>query len=365
MTDADLHLLALLVRDQHDAAARVLRDPCFDAAGFAAFAEHHRVAGFLWARLEGSALGDELPPVLRDRLRNGYLRQWTKNERLLREAERLLPALEAAAPRHLFLKGPFLAARFHGDIDRRAISDLDLLVAGTDELERVDALLVREGYRRTSFGTPRSRVVRRFAHHLTYRRDDLAVEVHWAFQQHFSFTIDYDAVRDAGGTFELRGRTYGVASDEDELLLQCLAVFGDAQVGTFLAKSLVDVFVIAAALDATLDWERFLDAQTARGAGRIAASVLGLTLDLLDGGDALPALAAALARRAAQRRLRDRAAALAFLNAGRYDLRSKLRALGLYQAPRPLSALAWIVSLPVRAAVHRDDAAAGLRDLLR
>ena len=365
MTDADLRLLALLVRDEHDGAAALLRDTCCDAARFAAFAEQHRVAGFLWTRLEGTALGDELPSALRDRLRAGYLRQWTKNERLLREAERLLPGLAAAAPRHLFLKGPFLAARFHGDIDRRAISDLDVLVAGTDELERVDALLVREGYRKTSLGTPQSRVVRRFAHHLTYRRDDLAVEVHWAFQQHFTFAINYAAVRDAAGTLELRGRSYAVASDEDELVLQCLAVFGDAQVGTFLAKSLVDVFVIARALDTTTDWERFLAAQTARGLGRIATSVLGMTLDLFDGAAELPALPAALGRRASERRVRDRAAALAFLNAGRYDLRSKLRALGLYQAPRPLSALAWIVSLPVRAAVHRDDAAAGLRDLLR
>lgn len=365
MTDADLRLLALLVRDEHDAAAELLRDAHFDAARFGAFAEHDRVAGFLWSRLEGTALGEDLPPALRDRLRAGYLRQWTKNERLLREAERLQPGLAAAAPRHLFLKGPFLAARFHGDIDRRAISDLDVLVAGTGELEGVDALLLREGYRRTSFGTPRNRLVRRFAHHLTYRRDDLAVEVHWAFQQHFTFAIDYDEVRSAGGELELRGRTYAVAADEDELLLQCLAVFGDAQVGTFLAKSLVDVFVIATALDDTIDWESFFAAQTARGVGTIAASVLGLTLDLFDCAAELPALAAALAHRPAQRRIRERAAALAFLGAGRYDVRAKMRALGLYQAPRPLSALAWIVSLPVRAAVHRDDAVAGVRDLLR
>ena len=75
MTDADLRLLALLVRDEHDGAAALLRDTCCDAARFAAFAEQHRVAGFLWTRLEGTALGDELPSALRDRLRAGYLRQ--------------------------------------------------------------------------------------------------------------------------------------------------------------------------------------------------------------------------------------------------------------------------------------------------
>lgn len=362
MTAEDVRVTSLIVRGEHEAAAAALRRPGFAVEAFGAFAERHRVAGLFWTLAAGSPLEEVVPPALRERWRAYYLRQWAKNERLVREAERLAAGLAAAAPRHLFMKGPFFAERFYGDIDRRAISDLDVLVADTGELRAVDALLRGAGYRRTSLGGPRSVVARRFAHHFTYRRDDLAVEVHWAFQQHFTFAIDYDAVRRARRAATLHGRHYAVTSDEDELVLQLLAVVTDAQVGTFRMKTLVDVYMVLRAIAAETAWDAFLDRRTRQGLGRIASSVLATTLDLLDCALEFPSLTAALARRPEARRIRD---PLAFLDAKRLDLAAKVRSFSLYQAPLPLCVLAWAVSLPVRAAVHRDDAVAGVREAFR
>jgi hypothetical protein len=144
-----VELLALIVRRRFEETAAFLRGHRLDLPAFGEFVEHHRVAGLVSLLLDEGGLGDSFPAEFRTRCKHFYLRQWTKNERLVREAARLLPRLTEAAPSLLFLKGPFLAQRFYGNLDRRAVSDLDILVRGPAEVERVEQVLAAEGYRRT------------------------------------------------------------------------------------------------------------------------------------------------------------------------------------------------------------------------
>ena len=89
--------------------------------------------------------------------------------------------------------------------------------------------------------------------------------------------------------------TFTTPSDEDTLVLLALSLFQDLGLGTAKLKQLVDVLLLAAAIDARFDWPRFFTRRAADGTLAIAVNVLDLVLRVFDAATLLPALAAALA----------------------------------------------------------------------
>jgi hypothetical protein len=204
-----------------------------------------------------------------------------------------------------------------------------------------------------------------FAHHFNYRCDDLAIEVHWALQRHFSYRIDHDALRARAERVAVGGREFAVPCARDELVLQILSAFTDAQVGDFRLKSFVDLHAILAAVEPATDWAAFFAAQRAQGLYRASATVLAMLLAVFDCAADFPSLAAEIRARRDAVLVEGRQAALALLAASRYGLRDKLRLLRLYDAPVALSAAWWAVSLPVRLAVYREETVRAARESVR
>ena len=350
---ANVELLRLLVRRDYPRVEQYLARGRFDFQSFGRFAEWHRLSGFLFKINSEANLVSLFPADLLKHFKFSFLLQSFKNKRLLKEAKHLAPLLECFSPPALFLKGPFMAHRFYGEISHRSIADLDILVAGSEDLENVDRLLTAQGYRRTSLMPLSHRVAFYFAHHYCYRKDDLALELHWALQRHFSFAIDYQRIWALHARVTINGRPYRVVSDAYELVLQVLSAFTDLQVGTFQLKSFVDVYMILRAIEKTVDWDVFFARRRRERLFLISLNILAMVLDLFECGQEFQSLAASIKRNREFRRVHGLAQTLEFLNTPRLGLRGKFRTFHLYEAPFLTCFLWWAVSLPFRLAIYR------------
>ena len=358
-TSGDLALLRATVREDADAVRRALADPSCDVAGFLRFAHRNRLGDFVYWSLRRLGLTGQLSPEYLAAAKANALLERMRQEELLAELGRLGEIFQASGVRVLYLKGPLLAQRFYGGLEGRAAADLDLFIRSRD-LARVERLLLEAGYRPAFRVLVSRRLSRYFVHHFEYRRKELPLDVHWQFQRHFTFAIDYGRVWASTSRTVVRGREYEVVSAEYELVLQILGMLTDLQVGKLALRSLVDIHRIVRAMDAATDWREFLAQRQREGILRPTAYILALVLELLHCEDEFPLLRAELAptlRELPSTGLGVRAA----LESRPLSARQKLLALRIYESPVAVSLSWWLLSLPFRLAVYGITRDAGER----
>ena len=105
------------------------------------------LSGVAWEEAVGSALrqdvgpvlharlkerGTEVPPLVAERLRDSYVANAARNMRLLHERDRAVAALNAAGICSLPIKGASLAEELYGDAALRPMADIDLWVRRED-----------------------------------------------------------------------------------------------------------------------------------------------------------------------------------------------------------------------------------------
>ncbi|MEZ5101821.1 MAG: nucleotidyltransferase family protein [Thermoleophilia bacterium] len=342
----ELALLRHLVRGERDPLATDLADPAL-VQSLLLVARRHRLASYAYARLRELGLVPLLPPPLATAAKATALLEQRRVEQLAAELGRLDGLATAAGVPLLFLKGPLFAQRYYGSVDARGVADLDVLVRDPAALEPV---LLAAGYRR-AFRVPVTlRIGRAFAHHFEYERGDVHVDVHWALQRQAGFRLDHGRVWSTATEVELAGRRYAAASDEVELVLQLLGLVTDVQVGKLVLRTAVDVRQLLAAVGGGIDWDAFAAARERERILRPCVYALRATHDLLDERPADPALARLLDR--PLRGLPPVELATRVALGGPLGPRERLRALGVYESGRPVSAAWWAVSLPARLAVY-------------
>jgi len=346
---ADLALLRALVREDAQAVRLALSSPAADVRRFLRFAHRDRLAGFAYRALGRFAASVELSPELLATAKATALSERLRTDHLLTELRRLGQVIEGSGVRALFLKGPLFVRRFYGDPYARSAADLDLFVRAPD-LPAVETLLRRAGYVPQFHVLLSRRLSCYFVHHLEYRCNLIPLDVHWVFQRHFSFAIDYDRVWDTTTCVELDGRRYEVVAAEYELVLQVLGVMTDLQVGKLKLRSLIDVHRVVLALADTVDWSEFLARCARERILRPTVYVLALVLDMLDCWRDLPTLAAAVTRVLEHLPAPPVDARLA-LESRPFSLRQKLLALRMYESPLVASICWWLLSLPFRVAM--------------
>jgi hypothetical protein len=346
-----LALLRSLVARDANAVRGALADPATDLPRFFGFVRRHQLGSFCYWTLQGLGISSLLPPPLRAATKAAALLERTLSERLLEQMRELGERFDRAGVPVMFIKGPLLAKRYYGSLDARSVCDLDILVKAPADLTAVETLLLEDGFER-AFRIPGSRrVARFFAHHFEYRRDSLPLDVHWALQRHFSFAIDYERVWSTAVKVDLAGGTFLTTSDEYECVLQILGVLTDLQVGKLTLRPLVDLVRILETMDGATDWQEFLAMRKRERILRATAYVLGLALDVMGCGPRFPALGAGLAPTLGT--LPPTALAHGALLASRpLDVRQKLLALRIYEAPLSATLAWWLVSLPFRMAVY-------------
>jgi Uncharacterised nucleotidyltransferase len=344
-------VLSLLLKGDQDALAGRLRNGSVPLETFAQFIARHRLQLFVWSQLQGSLLRQALPRQWLDQLKALSLKQWAAQERVMRELMQLSSLLTAAGHEFIVLKGPYIAARFFGSMDRREFSDLDILIR-RDDLAAVERLLRNHGYGRKSNVLISRDLTAHFTHALDFAKPNLALDVHWLLSANAGHSLDYDAIWRHRQTFVLRNRNFFVLSDEYEVVFSLISIFKDLERGAARLKTFVDLYFILSALSSALNWEQFLENRRRERILQISVYVLALFLELFDCADRFPEVATAIAgkRQLFKRVSSDDLAAL--LEASPGALRNKQWAAGIYECSRLHVFLWWLVSLPFRLAVH-------------
>ncbi len=299
--------------------------------------------------LADSPLRDRLPAAALDALAARHAQQVERTATLVRELEVLAERFSAAGLPFLLLKGPYLAARFYGDVLGREFVDIDLLVPEA-ERRRAAALLRAAGYRRRSRVVLAEAPTAFFVHAFDYGNGSTTVDLHWCLSRHPSFRVSEDAVWKAHGSWTVAGRPYDVLSDEHEVLFGVLSILRDVERGRPKLKGLVDLVQVLERLDGALEWPAFFAARRTDGTYGPAVNVLALCLDATGRRMHVPRLAAAVD--AAERRRIVAVAPELVLRPTRLGLASKRWCAAVYDGT-PRAWLAWwAVSFPFRVAVH-------------
>jgi len=183
-------------------------------------AESHDIEGMVWAGLSKIGLERQLPPLVSDRLRNGYVGTLGRNLILQHELRRLLLAFQDIGIEAVILKGAALMEEIYGDIALRPMGDIDLLVHSED-LQRAGEQLVALGYTPLEIEPNRRWGPANHPHLPPYINQALSVwvEVHWDLVgQYNPFVRTLPHVWENLRTRKIAGVEALVLSPEDQLL---------------------------------------------------------------------------------------------------------------------------------------------------
>lgn len=111
----------------------------------AELAENHQVEALCWWQSVQLQNVLELPQVLHDRWRLGYLHQRLRNEALVEQLASLHDSLSTTGVEALFLKGPWMAFHAYPEAATRPIGDIDLCVR-EEHYDAAVAALRRAGW---------------------------------------------------------------------------------------------------------------------------------------------------------------------------------------------------------------------------
>jgi hypothetical protein len=347
----DLQIFSLLLRDELDAVARALEGDADRQKSFLGFLSRNHLRLYLVGGVRGTALERAIPESWVNRLDEFAHTQLARKEGLVAELMELRETLMAADLEFILLKGPYIAERFFGGLERRFFSDLDLFVR-EERLADVERALGTRGFRLKSTALLGRSLTTPFVHALDFGSRGMTLDLHWRLSAHVSFRVNYDQAWATRREFVLRDVAFDVLSDEYELVLHTLSIFRDLERGVGRIKPFVDVFAILREVEPTLDWTAFFDRRRPERIGKIVVNILAMTLELLSCRDLFPRLAAALDRERDQVRMDASGSYLGLLGSSPGALHNKLWTSRVYDCSRAVAGAWWLVSLPFRLAVY-------------
>ncbi len=362
---ANLGLLAAIAKGPDDAIRDRLNGQAFDFAGFADFLAKHHLRGYVYSMMADSPARHAFPQEVIDRLRTFTVKQAANRQRLITELKLLAADFSSAGQDFILLKGPYLAKRFYGDLNRRIFWDIDILVRKED-VEQAVRLLARRGFQRRSWILLHSRLTLAFTHALDFAKPGVSLDLHWALRNRPSYNFNYQEIWKTKRAFHLDDTPFYVLSDQYALVLALISIFNDIEVGKIRLRAFIDLRMMVRTINDAVDWSQFLDDRRREHIFTICINVLSLFLRLFDCSHEFPRLAKALAGHQDAVAIIDDSTMERLLDHARVGLRHRIWAARLYDGPRLRFILWWTVSIPFRRATYRAGKSARLkRDLRR
>jgi hypothetical protein len=205
-----------------------------------------------------------------------------------------------------------------------------------------------------------------FTHALDFAKPGVAVDLHWALRNRPSYNFNYQDIWGKKQPFRLDDTLLYVLSDQHALVLNLISMFNDLEVGKIRLKSFIDLYMMAKAVNDTLDWNQFLEDREPENILKISVNMLDLLLSLFNCHDEFPDLACAVSRRRSFLEFTDSQTIEKLMMHSRVGLTHRVRVARLYEASRPRLLLWWIISSPFRRAAYRSGKSARLkRDIRR
>lgn len=344
----NLKLLEFVIKKDYASIENYLKTQIFDFNSFKDFIDENQLSGNLYSALSVSYFKNLFPVDLMEYFKSFYIKQWAKNEQLIKEIERLSELFMRAGKEIIFLKGPFFAQRFYGDIDRRVVSDLDILVNKKD-VNTLDKLLIKNSFKRHSIVLFNKGLTIYFTHHFVYCKQDIILDLHWALENHFSFNLNYKKMWKEKEKFIFKDKPFYVLSDEYELILQTLSIFRDIQLGTLKLKLFMDTYMVLKSVNNTINWEDFFINRENENIYLISLNILDLVLDIFNCREDFIELSKYIKK---NEKYLDKN--LQLLDCPKPALKNKLWAFRLYRTSFLKSFCWWIISLPFRLGEHPE-----------
>lgn len=329
---------------------------------FCAFTDLHQISGYLYLHIKGSPLEGLFPPEFIERLGERYMQQRQRCDVILKELTQIHDIFTAADQPVLFLKGPFIAQQFYGDIHQRSYIDIDILIPREDLLA-ADRLLRDMGFSKLSLVLVSNNAMTRFTHTNDYHkritghdmpvhRQYLPLDLHWSLRSHFSFNLSYERIWKEHEECRLQGISFPVLSTEYALVMNLLGIFFDVELGTIRLKNFLDLYKMLEAVDSNIDWDAFFAQREKENIFGIALTTINLMLDVLECRDRFPGVASYIESNRRFLRLTDLSDKYHLMERSRTTLRNRRWALVRYQAPVLKSFMWTMISLPFRIAAH-------------
>ncbi len=328
-----------------------------DFEDFRSFLVRNKLSGFAYSIIHNARLKEAFPPAVMECLKYSYIEQWSRNELLLKEIGLLNEIFIKEGRDVIFMKGPFLAEHFYGDIGARMISDIDVLVKGREEIDNLDSVLAKNNFRRLSSDLINKKLTRYFTHHFEYKKKAINLDLHWALQSHFSFRLDYDKVWFSKRKISLNGKDIFILSDEYALVAILLSMFMDIQSGSLALKPFIDIYMILKKMDEKTDWAAFFKNRKTEGLFAISLNTLNLFMRLFECRADFKELDLYFMENERHNRRWDMGFMPTVANHSRRPIapfRNKLWAFKLYDSSICKSLLWWASSLLFRISVYRS-----------
>ena len=359
----NIGVLTSLVRQDFEKFRAFVSASTFDFPSFERFIVQNQLSGYLYALLASSPARDLFPDHTLGRFKALYLKQQANNRRLLAELKQLLTRFSAAGQEFILLKGLYLAQRFYGDIDRRSLWDIDILVR-KETLQDVQKLLADCGYARKSHIFLHESLSCYFTHAFDFAKKGASLDLHWALSSHPSYRLDYAKIWVRQQPFYIEDSCFFVLPDEYEIVFNLLATLRDLERGALRVRSLVDLYMILKAAGGTLDWNQFFVNRKRENVSKICVTILSLFLGAFHCQAEFLDLARAVEHERKTLGLEDRQTLAKLLEPSRLGIRNKLWASRLYETTRLSFLLWWMISLPFRLCVYRPGRFSRLKNTM-
>ncbi len=348
-----LFIVCMILKNKIDFLAEALQQGQVHLFSFATFVREQQISGFLYPALKSNSLVDNLPAYLVSLVQANYFNEWIMNEMLMKEIRALHQHFQAAGKDVIYMKGPFFVERFYGNIDRRKIRDIDIF-ARKEDVDGIHQILVQQGYGRRSKVLLGKERMLKHTHHFEYWKDNLPLDLHWAFCNKAGFALDYEKIWDARKVYTHRGKEYFVLADEYKLVLRIISIFKDIEVGNLTLKSCLDMYMLLRALGQGLDWGRFWVAREAEGLSAVSVNILDLVLSVFDCRQECPELERALQSQRHLIKCQDLSSQINLFKHSQWAIQQKQWAFGLYPQGQVKAIFDWGKSLPFRLAMHQE-----------
>lgn len=350
----NLAFISLLLKGDHESAAEHLQNGLVEPHELAQFMQRHRLQLFVCSMLGGSPVQKWLPQEWVNELKSFSLVQWAAQERLFRELDALSTLLLSAGHEFILLKGPYLAERFYGGMNRREFYDLDLLIRRED-LPSVERLLVHSGYIQKSSNLLNRSLTTYFTHAFDFVKPNVAVDLHWQFSAQLNHQLNYEAIWRQKRAFNLRGHDFVVLSDEYEVVFQMISIFKELEMGMGRLKAFVDLYLTLTKISREIDWEAFVQRRKLEGIQTVSLAVLALFLGLFNCRDKFREMASVVAREEKLLNLVSARNHQRLMETSPGAVWNKIWASKLYECPRVAVFIWWVISFPFRLAVYQPN----------
>ncbi|MBS4209171.1 nucleotidyltransferase family protein [Bacillus sp. FJAT-50079] len=247
----ELKLILKIIKGENELSKEWYVDIDWDL--FLNLALHHRLYPLLYSELMKTE-GYLIPSHISKSFYHYYQQNTYRMLHLYGEMEKMSRLFNDNKIRHLFLKGPILAADLYGDISKRTSGDLDILVC-IEDLNRVNELLESKGYEKDEYILTVLNDWKWRHHHFTYYHPShgTKIEVHWRLNPAPSKEPTFDELWSRKKKSSIASYPTYIMGDED--LFFFLVTHG-ARHGWSRLRWLVDIHQM---IKKNLKWDRIYD----------------------------------------------------------------------------------------------------------